>query len=877
MNRMKKTLAAVVTMLMALPFVANAQTVTFEDDYFTYEKVTDSTVKIIGFSTKFSEKASTDVLHEDGKIYLTRWGAPYTEPVIDGTRLDITTIGELAFSPDNPLYDSWPEGKELCKNIVSLETTWSSLTKIEDKAFMNCENLSDISLGNMTYPHKPMSYIGKFAFAGTKLYNVYWTSDCKTIEDGCFANIPTLTGFSFGEVKKIGAGAFLNCSFEHLEFPSTLKDIGSKAFGGNSNLKGIRCNDDDPQDITADAFDGIPDDVALIVPEGTENLYKARTGWNVFGDRIQSFTMVGQTVSDEYFSYYIYEDDSEGVLGKCRITGLAPDCTATMFWGYEIYGSVSVVDPAGTRHYYSATQIDDRAFRNNTNIVWMDLSNTGISSIGSKAFSGCTQMYHLDLPNNLTTIGESAFEGCTKLTRVTIPETVTDLGKRCFAQTGLLDICSNTTMTYIAEEMFAECPDLTDVTIPTNIMEIHQGAFSESGIKSVIITAQVHNCIYDFAFADCQNLTKVIALCLDPGDIALNAFKGVAEGAVLFVPEGGYDNFNGLPGWTTYLTLRELTDQTGVVFEDGDFKYEVIYFEGASDVSNRHLLLLGVAKGKNPSEVVIPATIMYDGMDYVLWSVDNEAFQNNGNITNVDFSACEWLQDVGEYAFSGCGALKTVKLPQNLWAIYEGAFMGSAVEEINFSENLVYIYSLAFKDCKQLKNIFLSSCYDLEEVGSECFMGTSAVEEIVLPYSDNCWLFDRSFAESGAKRLHIPYCIDTDRWTDEVFKDCAQLKDVYTNIYQPKGLASVDIFAGIHPEATLWVVEGFDGLVDTYKTLDGWKDFFADIRENVYVATGISSTPITQQPTPIYDLQGRQVEHPTKGLYIVNGRKVMVK
>ena len=196
MNRMKKTLAAVVTMLMALPFVANAQTVTFEDDYFTYEKVTDSTVKIIGFSTKFSEKASTDVLHEDGKIYLTRWGAPFTEPVIDGTRLDITTIGELAFSPDNPLYDSWPEGKELCKSIVVLETTWSSLTKIEDKAFMNCENLSDISLGNMTYPHKPMSYIGKFAFAGTKLYNVYWTSDCKTIEDGCFANIPTLTGFS---------------------------------------------------------------------------------------------------------------------------------------------------------------------------------------------------------------------------------------------------------------------------------------------------------------------------------------------------------------------------------------------------------------------------------------------------------------------------------------------------------------------------------------------------------------------------------------------------------------------------------------------------------------------------------------------------------
>ncbi len=27
----------------------------------------------------------------------------------------------------------------------------------------------------------------------------------------------------------------------------------------------------------------------------------------------------------------------------------------------------------------------------------------------------------------------------------------------------------------------------------------------------------------------------------------------------------------------------------------------------------------------------------------------------------------------------------------------------------------------------------------------------------------------------------------------------------------------------------------------------------------------------------IYDLQGRRVENPTKGIYIVNGRKVVIK
>ena len=45
------------------------------------------------------------------------------------------------------------------------------------------------------------------------------------------------------------------------------------------------------------------------------------------------------------------------------------------------------------------------------------------------------------------------------------------------------------------------------------------------------------------------------------------------------------------------------------------------------------------------------------------------------------------------------------------------------------------------------------------------------------------------------------------------------------------------------------------------------------------VATGIES--IDHSPLSIdhhyYDLQGRRVAHPTKGLYIVNGRKVVVE
>ena len=42
--------------------------------------------------------------------------------------------------------------------------------------------------------------------------------------------------------------------------------------------------------------------------------------------------------------------------------------------------------------------------------------------------------------------------------------------------------------------------------------------------------------------------------------------------------------------------------------------------------------------------------------------------------------------------------------------------------------------------------------------------------------------------------------------------------------------------------------------------------------------TGVEGTTVNgQEPTEIYDLQGRRVTHPAKGMYIVNGKKVMVK
>jgi hypothetical protein len=79
-----------------------------------------------------------------------------------------------------------------------------------------------------------------------------------------------------------------------------------------------------------------------------------------------------------------------------------------------------------------------------------------ITSIGSDAFSGCTSLTRVAIPDSLTSIGAGAFVGCTSLTSVTIPNSVTHIG----------------------DGALFGCASLTNVTIPNSVTRIGGFDFS---------------------------------------------------------------------------------------------------------------------------------------------------------------------------------------------------------------------------------------------------------------------------------------------------------------------------------------------------------------------------------------------------------------
>lgn len=105
-------------------------------------------------------------------------------------------------------------------------------------------------------------------------------------------------------------------------------------------------------------------------------------------------------------------------------------------------------------------------------------NNGSVTSIGDEAFSLCTSITSMMIPDSVTSIGNSAFSACPNLVSITIPNSVTSIEPNTFgACSSLTSITIPDSVTSIGSQAFTACVNLTSITIGSNVEKIGYNAF----------------------------------------------------------------------------------------------------------------------------------------------------------------------------------------------------------------------------------------------------------------------------------------------------------------------------------------------------------------------------------------------------------------
>lgn len=128
----------------------------------------------------------------------------------------------------------------------------------------------------------------------------------------------------------------------------------------------------------------------------------------------------------------------------------------------------------------------------------------GTRTIASYAFSYCTGLTEVTLPDSVTSIGSSAFQSCTGLIKITLPDSVTNIGNWAFSYcTSLTEFTIPDSVTGIGHSAFYDCAGLTSIIIPASVTNIGFDVFS--GCDDLTIYASIGS--YAQTYADGNNIT----------------------------------------------------------------------------------------------------------------------------------------------------------------------------------------------------------------------------------------------------------------------------------------------------------------------------------------------------------------------------------
>ena len=690
-----------------------------------------------------------------------------------------------------------------------------------------------------------LSTIGAYAFAGASFSRFTVPASVKSIAAYAFASNSYLSDLSFEEGDTdlvIGVAYGGQCgnvvngcsSLKELHFPARLTEIGKQSFANMYRLKtvtfGSESNPSRLVTIGEEAFycSGL---TAVTIPASVRNTDSAiAIGNNAFGlADLESLTFEmggsapltlgegafygihvetvelparlaffddgngnivaplanGRGVFSSYVKAYNIVGDGKGAYASVDGLIYNADLTELIFCPAAKEGEVVIPK--------TVKKVAAYAFNNCKSLTGIRFEDGSVcEEIGEQAFSFCTQLGTVGLPDSVAEIGADAFMRCDELHTLTIPAALqvfdTSIVSACPKLQNLLVSDKNTlyrsvdgvlfsadgkTLVYylptrsaetytvpngtqkIAEGAFSGNTFLTEVTIPTSVALIDRNAFSGcKALKTVNFTAGGTAALvigYN-AFSN-TGLTSV-EIPARTESVNASAFYGSRQLASLTFAKGCRVKYIGDNAFSSTALRAAVLPQSLREMGDG-------VFAGCGSLE----------------DVTLPEGLL---------TVGKELFYNCSSLMTVNLPST--LQSLGNYAFYGCESLKSVNFAKDsvISVLYVGTFYGcTALESIELPASLTEIPDKGtdvsnddirglFNDCVSLKRVVFAEGSRCTKIGGYAFSGT-ALESITFP-SSLATVGEYAFADTKLSTLTIPVTVTS--LGEGAFQGCEDLVSV---------------------------------------------------------------------------------------------------
>lgn len=827
---------------------------------------------------------------------------------VDGMFYNVVSMADLTVkvvSEDDTYTKSYSGDVVIPDSIVFRDRTFNVIA-IESKAFMNCPQLTSVSIP------KSVSIIGKDAFKGSDYIEKI------TIEDGdsilltnySFQNLSILTLYQGRNVdsyfngcknlKSVTLGskvtvineyAFQYCSsLTEIVIPNSVSSIGNKAFNGCSSLAEITIPNS-VNSIGEYVFNGCSSLAEIVIPN--------------------SVNSIGE---------YAFNGCAE--LNSISLTNKIIEISTGLFCGCTKLSNI--VLPS------SVTTIKNKAFEDCTSLQNIIIPNS-VTLIGDYVFKNCSSFTNIEIPNSVASLGKYAFYGCVNLNSIKLSNNITELNEGVFSDcTNLLNVEMSDKIHLIRSEAFYNCKSLANIVIPGMVTEIEAKAFegcvSLENLKIddyVSGSGYVNENLYKKYISD-----KCITVYLEldsyyPGFSNIYCYAWIEKDdntvkELLGRWSGARASIKKINGNTyAYYTFPENIKRFNIIFSeyiDATFSWKTpdindirettvfryygydyveditidsdisVYNESVLETNNNfaNSSLKSVYLGRdifgtfenniNLNDVTISSgvskisTSLFSGCSSLceltipssVESIFSNAFKDCTSLRTLTLSDGSKLLGVSYYALENC-SLTSLRLGRNIYGNYAFGYQKN-ITSLNIGPNVSTIEEVGFENFTNLKKIVLEDSSDSISIGN--ILANSPLETIYIGRNGS-YKFKKETIQKvifGEKVSTIP---------SDAFSSCVNIINVYSlNSLPPKG----GVFnAKTYINGTLYVNKGSK---EAYMKADGWKDFWEIVEiegssaiEDIHEDNSIETN---ENVIEYYNLQGVKVakENLAKGVYI---------